>query len=455
MVAIVGAVSAVYVGSTGAFFSDTETSTANTFAAGAIDLKVDNDSYYNGVATSTTSWQMTDLTIEKFFNFFDLKPADYGEDTISLHVDTNDAYLCVDVTLTSNDDNGINEPESQVDQTDGPGNGELADAVNFVWWADDGDNVLEAGETVLPGGPLGALAIGATTTVALADSQTNIWTGVGGPAPGNETLYVGKAWCFGDIGVAPLPAGDYPQGPAGDNNNNTVAGEPADGGITCDGAALGNETQTDSLTANISFNAVQARNNGNFLCLPPPPPITRACVENEVYASATHNVDQGARKNGTVVTVDRTNPNYALGAPQSLGTPYDAPVVANSFFSLGFKSTPPGTTATSTPGGSIVLEFPGVIVNGAGADLKLWEVTGGTTYPDELVRVEVSNSLAGPWTQVAAGVTRDAEIDIAPVVSAKYVRITDVSPPAAFETTADGYDLDAVQALNCEIPLVD
>jgi predicted ribosomally synthesized peptide with SipW-like signal peptide len=267
LVTIVGAASAMYVGATGAFFSDTETSTGNTFAAGAIDLKIDNESYYNGVLNPDTSWDLIDLTVQKFFNFLDLKPDDYGEDTISIHVDTNDAYMCAEVELTSNDDNGINEPESAVDQTDGPGNGELAGLVNFIWWADDGDNVLETDETPLPGGPLGALGIGQTATLALADSSTNIWTGVGGPVPGDQTLYLGKAWCFGTIGTEALTPGEYPSGPAGDNNGNQTAGEPEDGGITCDGTGLGNESQTDRLTADITFNAVQARNNPKFLCL--------------------------------------------------------------------------------------------------------------------------------------------------------------------------------------------
>ncbi|MES2966749.1 MAG: TasA family protein, partial [Patescibacteria group bacterium] len=64
-------IGALVAGGTGAFFSDTETSTANVFTAGAIDLKVDNESYYNGVLNTATTWTQTDLTIEKFFNFMD------------------------------------------------------------------------------------------------------------------------------------------------------------------------------------------------------------------------------------------------------------------------------------------------------------------------------------------------------------------------------------------------
>ncbi len=253
---------ALAAGGTGAFFNDAESSHGNTFAAGAIDLKVDNESYYNGAFSTSTSWSASDLTVQKFFDFLDLKPGDVGEDTISLHVDNNDAYLCANVKLTSNDDNGLTEPEAQVDATDGPGNGELASAANFVWWADDGDNVLESNEQVISQGPIGALGLQGSTTVALADSGSNIWTGQGGPVPGSETLYIGKAWCFGNLTPSPL---------AQDGLGTTSPRTPANstGGISCDGSKLDNSTQSDSLTADVTFTAVQARNNPGFLCVPP------------------------------------------------------------------------------------------------------------------------------------------------------------------------------------------
>ena len=37
-------------------------------------------------------------------------------------------------------------------------------------------------------------------------------------------------------------------------------------GFICNGSSLDNSTQTDSLTADVSFEAVQSRNNPNFLC---------------------------------------------------------------------------------------------------------------------------------------------------------------------------------------------
>ena len=98
------------------FFSDTETSTGNTFTAGAIDLTVDNESYVTGpdgelMASPNTSWELDDLTGQLFFNFSDLKPGDIGEDTISLHVDSNDAYLCSAVQITDDSDQSCTEPE--------------------------------------------------------------------------------------------------------------------------------------------------------------------------------------------------------------------------------------------------------------------------------------------------------------------------------------------------------
>lgn len=273
-ISVLAFVGAVVAGATGAFFSDTETSTGNTFTAGAIDLKVDNQSYYNSSTSPNTSWSIRDLTVEKFFNFSDVKPGDDGEDTISLHVSNNDSWLCADVALTSNDDNGITEPEGEDgDVTDGAGNGELASHIEFMWWADDGDNVFENNETTLPGtgGTLGALALNATTSVALADSSINIWEGSGPFTATTSERYLGKAWCFGDITPAPIAQDGFGNVISPVTDNDGVPGiDERDGGFVCSGApSANNVTQTDSMTANISFYAVQSRNNAGFLCSAP------------------------------------------------------------------------------------------------------------------------------------------------------------------------------------------
>lgn len=254
-------VGAVIVGGTTAIFSDTEVSTGNTFTAGAIDLQIDNDSYYNGEFNQGTSWLQKDLEEgDWFFDFRDLKPGDWGEDTISLHVYNNDSYLCADVTLTSNQDNGWTEPElNDEDPEYTAGRGELADRIDFIWWADDGDNVLEVGEGLLPSGPLGYLGVGETATVPLADANENIWNEEqgGGPLPGDSVRYIGKAWCFGELTIDPLEPGNY-EGPDGELG----------GGFSCNGSGEDNSTQTDNLTADISFRAVQSRHNESFVCEP-------------------------------------------------------------------------------------------------------------------------------------------------------------------------------------------
>lgn len=286
--ASVFASAALIIGATVAFFSDTETSANNLLEAGKIDLKIDNTSYYNGAFNQGTSWSLADLDDGQgpsgngaylFFNFNDIKPSDYGEDTISLHVEDNPCWICAEVKLTSNDDNGSTDPEKldETPYTDGVGNGELAAKINFLWWADDGDNVLEVGETSLPvGGPIGDLGVGNTATIALADSTASIWSPSPSPFPGGEDKFIGKAWCFGQISTNPLNqdgVGNV-RNPSLDNNNDQTVNS-ADGGFTCDGSQENNETQTDSLTLDVVFKAIQARNNPNFVCgqaLPSPTP---------------------------------------------------------------------------------------------------------------------------------------------------------------------------------------
>lgn len=247
----------------------------DTFAVGEVDIMVGNESYYNGILNPNTSWSVTDLTIEKFFNFTNVLPDDYGEDTITLSVELEDTYLCADVLLTSNDDNGCTEPEGLVDGSCGdPGadEGELSGEIQFMWWADDGDNVYEEDETIISSGPVGDLVLGVTSTIALADSDTNIWTGGSGPVTEGSELAISKAWCYGTLAPAPLPQDSDSWTPADDNDNNGFAGQPKDGGFLCFGESLENLTQTDSLTMDVHFNAVQAFGNDGYRCSDGMPP---------------------------------------------------------------------------------------------------------------------------------------------------------------------------------------
>jgi len=285
MIAVVGV---IVLGATGAFFSDTETSTGNTFTAGAIDLKVDNHSWYNGLECTLggvwadpngnavgdpyledlvgepceSSWELSDLNGHLFFNFKDLKPGDWEEDTISLHVNNNDAWMCSTLAITTNDDNSSTEPElaepgESLDTSD-LWDGELASALNFIFWADDGDNVLESDEqVVLSGTPADLIDDnGNSQTFPIADSNFSIFGD--GPVAGDTTVYIGKAFCFGNLEQYPVYQGQT-EGP--------VVNDPAvDPGFTCSGQLVNNITQTDGITGDLSFMAVQSRNNETFLC---------------------------------------------------------------------------------------------------------------------------------------------------------------------------------------------
>ncbi len=258
---VIAAVSAVVIGGTGAFFSDSETSTGNTFTAGAIDLKVDSQQHYNNAVCVNNLWQLepgvsatvpqypvigtacsgtwgqntpgVDITNEKFFNFGDIKPGDSGENTISLHVINNDAWVCAAISNLVDADNSTTEPEDAPD-LDNLVSGEMQENLIVTIWRDNGDgggtmgnNVQDGTEpTIYTGAPQAG-------TWALYDSTTAT-----GPLTGATTGYVGVKWTL------PL--------------------------------LVGNEVQTDSMTGDISFTVVQSRNNADFKCSDVQPVIVNA-----------------------------------------------------------------------------------------------------------------------------------------------------------------------------------
>ena len=285
LILIIGAGGAL-AGGTSAFFSDAESSQGNTFTAGDIDLKIDNDSYYNGnrctnVGTPenpdfqwegesdfpepgtdcSTSFPPSDLDDGLlFFNFTDVKPSDDGEDTISIHAGSNDAYMCLDMALTSDNDNSSAGPELEdgdaLEDENDSWDGELAENLQMFWWADDGDNVYEEGEGEITDGVQTVSDMfgdDETFTTTLADSEESVWP-EDGPIPGGETRYIAKAWCFGTLDMTPLQ----------DNSDTGPLTRP--NFFTCDGSALDNVTQTDGVTLDVAFRAIQSRHNEDFQC---------------------------------------------------------------------------------------------------------------------------------------------------------------------------------------------
>jgi len=234
----IAAIAIIAIGATVSYFSNTETSSGNTFIAGAIDLKIDNECHLNGrVCTNgywqgtdepcDCTWELMDLDGKAIFNFTDVKPGDDGEDTISLHVDSNPAWICAEVSNVAQNENGCNVPEDIVDGTCGtPGlnEGELWDNLTFSIWMDkDCDNVYDTEDAPY----LVENAKATNLKWPIADSQHGQ-----GPI---QNACIGVAWSVPD--------------------------------------AVGNIIQGDSVTGDITFNAYQARNNMSFLCNPPVGPV--------------------------------------------------------------------------------------------------------------------------------------------------------------------------------------
>lgn len=275
---VIAFVSAVALAGTGAYFSDEEVSTGNTFTAGAIDLEIDSKCSYNGAdcilyatdsenywdtdGTNTIeadeayannrcdcNWTFTDLTNEKFFNFLDIKPGDEGENTISIHIDSNDAWLCMNITTTLDDDVTCTEPEIEYETpaecNDGDGtigdislfDGELGENLMvFAWLEEDGNNVYDGEEEEILFDP-----VMATTAFNMTHTIADSTTGTGPYPAGVQNVYVGMAWCAGDMDLTGTT-------------------------ITCDGDTMKNDCQSDSLVADITFRVEQARNNDSFTC---------------------------------------------------------------------------------------------------------------------------------------------------------------------------------------------
>jgi len=231
---VIGAVAAIAVGGTIAYFSDTETSTGNTFTAGTLDLKVDSTCHYYQNGQSVTcidgNWEKTDLGVQKFFNFTDVKPGDSGEDTISLTVINNPAWACMYIKDIVNSEGDCTEPEDSVDEVGVAGcgdNGELQNNLLYtIWVEDDCNNILDSGERVIMTDAL----ITADTIIKIADST------VGVPLAGNVKKCVGVKW-------------NVP-------------------------SATGNIIQGDGLTETVSLYVEQFRNNPNFRCVQPVVSVT-------------------------------------------------------------------------------------------------------------------------------------------------------------------------------------
>ncbi len=155
---------------TTAYFSDSESFEDNTLEAGTLDLKLDyKASYdgpngmeligqapseqqlidqYGGAMDGPLTWEeradigfacdtegLIDGTAMPVFDLDDVKPGDYGEVTMSFHVCDNPAHVFFRGNVAADMENGLTEPEAEVDST--PDVGELSDVVDVRMWYDE------------------------------------------------------------------------------------------------------------------------------------------------------------------------------------------------------------------------------------------------------------------------------------------------------------------------------
>jgi predicted ribosomally synthesized peptide with SipW-like signal peptide len=180
------------------------------------------------------SWELTDLgSTNQFFNLTDVKPGDWGENTISLHVDDNPSYACMLIGNLKDAEMGVNNPETKANDPGEPG--ELSQFLNVFMWHDDCDNVWESGEQ-----PITQTAVPVNT---IFNDQPISLALPPNPMLAGKTQCIGLSWCAGTLNI--------------DN-----AGYK----LTCDGEGMGNLAQTDSMTADVTFYAEQSRHNDGFTC---------------------------------------------------------------------------------------------------------------------------------------------------------------------------------------------
>lgn len=158
-----------------------------------------------------------------------------------------------------------------------------------------------------------------------------------------------------------------------------------------------------------------------------------SCQEGDEWADGVAVYAEGTTKNGTVLPDERT---YSLKAVGEAQYPTGDPI---EFVSLGFR-------------GSLVLSFANIIVNGSGDDVEVAE----TSYNNPLcsdyreqAEVYAAQQATGPWVLLGTA-CQDGTFDLGDLAWAKYIKLVDISNPDDFTSPeADGFDVDAVRALNC------
>lgn len=123
---------ALGVGAT-AWFSDTETSTGNTFTAGTLDLQVDGG----------------DVNVVKF-TVTNMRPGNQPKATFTLdNIGSLNGFIDLENIVVTDNENGINDPEAEAGDVT-PAIGELSSVVGCYLFVDyGGDGWFSTGDKVI------------------------------------------------------------------------------------------------------------------------------------------------------------------------------------------------------------------------------------------------------------------------------------------------------------------
>lgn len=231
--------------STRAFFSDTETSAANVFSAGSLNLKV-------GINALGSTWPVVeprDNNNQQLFALGGLMPGQVGTGELRLLSEGGDAWACVSAQITDTPENThLSQEWSSGDNSGWANGGELQDYMEIAIWEANGlsnaNGIVGPNEKeTLKVMSLEEFANGNYKT--LQDSSAN---GGDNPLVAGAEYKHEFAYCFGEFSNVPAV---------------TAAG----GTLECSGNVAGvNQAQTDGVEVLLNFYAEQRTNNEDFTC---------------------------------------------------------------------------------------------------------------------------------------------------------------------------------------------
>lgn len=223
---------ALVAGLTGAFFSDTETSSNNVFQADTLDLEV-------GINSESTLGKLSLASLdgnEALFNFEGLTPGDTDGGFFKLRAN-QDAWACMAAEITGTPENDRLSPEAKAgDTTPGVNKGELQNFMQLATWIDvDEDGIYsDTVDTELVVMDLTSFD-GSWMTLMDSANATNLDKDVRGE--------VGFQYCFGEFS------------------------DMTDPSLGCNGANPDtNQAQSDAVEMTMKFIGMQHSNNPTFVC---------------------------------------------------------------------------------------------------------------------------------------------------------------------------------------------